>query len=285
MILIAIVLLILGNFAPKWILKRRYIEFQDSFSWKSSLLKFSGMATCLLLALSLTIGVTLTSKDRFVLNKNAIYGLEFSKELKAIGFENGDRIIFIDENEIDRVSDIIEQILFTKPDVKVEIIRKDIHKTLIINENDIYTIINSRSISHVKAKMQPDSILGNNFKEVEISESRFGILNAFENFNHSWKYVISLIIPQNSSYNDIGGFPAITRATNIQGYLMILTLNLIFIAILNFIPLPGFNFGNFIVSVLENYRKKYYNKRLIKIIKIISIGFVIILILINITIK
>lgn len=285
MIFIAILLLILGNLAPKWILKRKYIDLKDNFNWKSSIVKFSGITTCLLLAFALTIGVTLTSKDRFVLNKNAIYGLEFSEEFKAIGFENGDKIIHINEINVDRVSDIIEQIIFSQPDVKVEIIRKNIHDTLIIDENDIYSIINSKNINHVKVKMQPDSIFGNNLKKIEISESSFGLLNAFENFIHTWKYVISLIIPQNSAYDNMGGFPSITKDTNIQGYLMILVLNLIFIGIVNFIPLPGFNFGDFIISVSENHRKKHYNKRFIKLIKIISISFMIILIVIIILMK
>ena len=278
MIIIAIFVLILGNFAPKWILKRKYIEFRNGFSWKSSFLKLSGMTFCMLLALVMTIGVTLTSKQEFVLNKNAVYGLEFSDELKAIGFEDGDRITLINGIEVDRVSEIILQILNSNTDGKVDIIRNDIHKTLLIDIDDLYSIINSKRLDHVNAKMYVDSTIENKYKKVEISTSRYSLLNAFENFNHSLKYVLKLIIPQANENNEIGGFRTITKETNVRGYLMILTLSLIFVSILNFIPLPGFNFGEFIISASENLRKTLYSNRLMTLTRIISVSFVIIVI-------
>ena len=281
MIVIAILLHVFGDLAPKWILKKNYID-QNNYSWMYSVLKISGLVISFLFAFLLIAGITMTNKDRFIENKNAIYGLEFSETMKNFGFENGDKIVSINGHKIDRVSNIIKQIILESGEVQTEITRNENCKMLTIKEQDKFAIIRSGSIEHIKVKMQPDNINNSDFKKIEITELRFGFSKVFENFSNMWNHVILLISPRASAYNQIGGFIVFSNVDNIRGYLMILSLCSIFIGILNFIPLPGFDLGNCLISVLENIRRKRFEKRIIRVLQIVSVSLIATLILIKI---
>ena len=71
---------------------------------------------------------------------------------------------------------------------------------------------------------------------------------------------------------------AIVFNTN-NNFFLSMAYNLMTICILNLLPLPGFSFGNFIVSLIETIRKKMFDKKLQRLIEIISISLIIILLL------
>ena len=119
MIFLAILVHVLGNLSPKWILKEKFEDSVNNYSWNSSLFKLSGLLASVMCSFILISAITLTSKDKFVENKNAIYGLEFSETMKKMGFEDGDQIVSINDQEIDRVSNIIKQIILETGDVKI----------------------------------------------------------------------------------------------------------------------------------------------------------------------
>jgi membrane-associated protease RseP (regulator of RpoE activity) len=284
MIFLAILIHVLGNLCPKWILKDNYHILQNNFSWKSSILKLSGLLTSLLFAFILISVHTLTSKDRYIENKNAIYGLEFSETMKAYGFENGDKIVSINGQGIDRVSEIIKCILLASGDVKVLVDNDNNSKELIIKDSDKYAIIKNVNLTHVKAKIQPNSCTRMDFKEVQITVTRFGVSKIFENFGYMWKQVTHLLSPKNSTYGQVGGFITISQIRNIHGYLLLLAFNSIFIGIVNLLPLPGFSLGNLLVSIIENNRRRLFNHRIMKIVRAASLSLAIafIVIIINI---
>lgn len=106
MIVIAVILYVLMNLVPKWILKEKFEEFENNFSWKIPLLKLTGLFFSICLAFLLTLGITTSTKDKFIENKNAIYGFEFSCTMKEFGFQDSMKIIAINGEETERVSDI-----------------------------------------------------------------------------------------------------------------------------------------------------------------------------------
>ncbi len=282
MIFIAILIHVLGNLSPKWILKENFEKGRNNYSWNSSFLKLSGLLTSFLFTLILISTLTLTSKDKFIENNKAIYGLEYSETMKKLGFEDGYQIVSINDQEIDRVSNIIKRIVLETGDAKVLVSKNNTVKELILTDGDKLTIMQSRDLKHIKAKMQPDTILSKDFEKVKMTVTNFGVIKIFETFGMMWKQVILLISPRTSAYNQIGGFVTISQVQDFRGYLFILALSSMFIGILNFLPLPGFSIGNLVISVIENSKKKHFNKKIMNVLRIISISLVIAFILINI---
>jgi membrane-associated protease RseP (regulator of RpoE activity) len=282
MIFIAILIYVLGVLAPQWILKSKYFDLKETFSWKYSFFKLSGLLCSFLFAFILILILTLTNKDRFVLNKDAIYGLEFSETMKNYGFENGDKIVSINGQEVDRVSNIIKQIILTSGKTNIKTFRGENSIEIIIEDKEKLPIIQNSDLGHIKPIMQPFPISNNIFEQVKISEKRFGISNVFENYGNIWKYIMQLNPLQNKTYQNIGGFIAISKIQNGRGYFMLLAICSVFIGILSFLPLPGFSLGEFIISIFEKIRRDNINKRTLNLIRVISISLLIILISINI---
>ena len=56
---------------------------------------------------------------------------------------------------------------------------------------------------------------------------------------------------------------------------MLLSLSSMFIGILNLLPLPGFSIGNFAISIVENIKKKHFNKKIMHVLRIISVGLIV----------
>jgi membrane-associated protease RseP (regulator of RpoE activity) len=282
MIYLAILLHILGDYAPKWILKEKYIVLQDSFSWKYSLTKLSGLIITFVLAFCLIVAFTFSTKERYVANQDAIYGLEFSPMMKELGFENGDKIVSVNGQQVDRPDNIEIMILQEPADAEVEITRGGETQKVVITERGVHTIMKSGSMKDVKVKMQPDTITGNDFRNVKITEVNHGIADVFNAFSDIWKQVVILYSPSVSEYSGIGGFITISKISTFRGYMIVLAICSIFIGMVNFIPLPGLDAGNFLISVVEKYRRKRFNKRIISTLKGISISLVILFILIKV---
>jgi membrane-associated protease RseP (regulator of RpoE activity) len=282
MIYLAILLHILGDYAPRWILKEKYTALRDSFSWKYSITMLSGILVSFLAAFLLIAGVTFSTKDRYVANSDAIYGLEFSPMMKGMGFQDGDRIISINGQEVDRTDKIVIMILMAPSDAVVEISGDEGTRRLIITEADKQAIIKSCDIEDIKARMKPDSISGNALRKVKITEVNRGLADVFNAFHDIWKQYSLMFSPAASEYSNLRGFIVISKVTNVRGYLFVLALCSLFVGMLNFLPLPGFDFGNLLVSIVEKHRRKHFNKRIINTLKIAFISLVILFTLIGI---
>jgi hypothetical protein len=113
--------------------------------------------------------------------------------------------------------------------------------------------------------------------KIILTTKNYGFSDVIDRFGTLWKQALTLMNPNPLTYNGLGGFVAISKINNFRGFLMIFSLNLMIIGILNMLPLPGFNIGNFIISAIETLRKKLYNKKRKRIIGWISIFLVIVI--------
>lgn len=282
MLYLAILILILGNYAPKWILGDKYSAMRESFGWKYSILKLSGLATCFLLSFIITLFVTLSMSHQYVLNRDAIYGLEFSRNLKEHGFVDGDKIRSINGKPVERVDQIVIQMLQENSEVAVEIERNGVAQLLFLSMDNMGALIKDVNLCQLRAKMEPDSGYTSHSKAVIVTESPMGFRDALTHYAFKWRMAAKLLLPQPSSYRSLGGFVTISKPQEWKGYTSLLGLNLIFVCMVNLIPLPGFSVGNLIVSAVENIRKRRFNQRKIIVAKVFFISATLALILLQV---
>ena len=111
MTVLAIIIYVLLNLAPKWMLKEKYIQMENDFNWKIPFIKLTGFDFSFFIAFLLIFGITKSTKDTYIENKNAIYGLEFNNTLEEMGFQDSMKIKSINGEEIEKVSDIVKRII------------------------------------------------------------------------------------------------------------------------------------------------------------------------------
>lgn len=277
MILIALTIYVLFNLAPKWILKEKYKYLEENFSWKIPLMKLTGLVFSIVLAFLLTLGLTKSVNDKFIENKNAIYGLEFNSSMEKLGFQDSMKIKTINGQEINKVSDIIKKILLENDEVEVCVEKNGIQSKIKLNKADKISIIHNSQPAPIVPIMHNSK--GEN--KVKVTTLNYGLSDVLDRFGMLWKQTMILINP-NPLYHELGGFVTISNINKVRSYVVILALNLIVLAVLNLLPLPGFSIGNFAVSVMETLRKKQYEKQRKRLIGWISIFLVVVIITIRI---
>jgi membrane-associated protease RseP (regulator of RpoE activity) len=268
-ILIALIFHKLGHYIPSWISKEKINELRTQFKWRQVLFEMSGSIMNFIMAFLLLLIVNLSSKEKYLLNENAIYGIEFSDVLKEIGFENGDRIISINNKKIVLFSDIITSILLETSDVTVMIQRGNSEELVNISDSDKLSIIQNKNYNHLTPILRPDSISDISMNFLKYEERQKGIKDAYTDFSYTIKLMLSYFSPTKGQYNGIGGYIAMKPPTNFKGYLFILATQSILIGLINLIPFPGLDVGNTIIALIEKKRKRKFNTRKLKIIRIV----------------
>lgn len=276
MLFIAIILYVVFSHAPKWILKEKYKKLENSFSWKIPLLKFSGPVLSLVLAFILTFVITISTKDSFVENKNAVYGLKFNDLMKEFGFRDSMHIKFVNGKEVERVSHIIKEIIMERRDAIVTVEFNGVQQKIILDKADKIKLMRDLDTHPIVP------IMTNGKNEIKITTRNNGFPDVLKCYSTIWKQAMILINPIPKANEGTGSYISITKINNLGGFFLILSLNLMILVILNFLPLPGFSVGNFVISVIETFRKKLYNKKRKQLIGWISIAIVIALFMISI---
>lgn len=269
-ILIALIFHKLGHYIPSWISKEKFSELRTQFKWRQVLVEMSGVLMNFIMAFLLFLIVNLSSKEKYLLNENAVYGIEFNDVLKEIGFENGDRVISINNKKVVRFKDIITSILLETRDVNIIVQRGDSEKVISVGDSDIIAIIESKNYNHLTPILRPDSISDISINYLKYEERRKGIKDAYMDFSNSIKLMLSYFSPTKGKYNGIGGYIAMKPPTNFKGYLFILATQSILIGLINLIPFPGMDVGNTIIALIEKKRKRKFNTRKLKIIRIVG---------------
>lgn len=259
------------NLTPKWILKERYNQLENNFNWTIPFIKLSGIVFCFFLAFLLIFVTTKSTKDTYIQNKNAIYGLEFNNTMEEFGFQDSMKIKSINGQEIERVSDILKRIIIESGDIEVSVEKNGIQDKIVLSDSDKIILIQNHSVYPIV----PIMFDSNGDNEIIQTEKSYEFSEVIERFATLWNQALILINPNPSTLNGIGGFVSISNINNVRGYLMVFSLNLIIIGILNLLPLPGFSIGNFVISAIETLRKKLYNKKRERIIRWISVFLVI----------
>jgi len=278
MIIPALAIFILGRLVPVWIFKENQLDFNSQPVWRYVLTKLSGSLTSFLLAFIIIIILTLSGHEKYLLNKNAIYGIKCSQLALDQGFKDGDKIISIQNKEVERFSDIVKMIVLEYEPVYIKIYRDENEDTLMITNKDKLEIMRLTKEEYIVPKTKPDSALGTRYEQLKFNESRLGLKRAFNTYGLMIKQINILFSPRHKQFENIGGF-IIIFPRDLKSISMILAMCLTLIGIINLLPLPGLDLGNAIIALSEKIRGRTFNKRVMKIIKTIFIVLVLIIFL------
>ncbi len=174
-------------------------EYRSRTVWQRLPIIIGGVVVNFILALVIYAAVLFTWGKEYIPLQNAKYGLSYSKSMTDIGFQNGDKILKVDGQEVRTRADAIEKILidFAKTvtvergnqilDIKIpEGLTK---KILAAGEANLIDIRYPFVVAEVmkgspaeKAKLIPgDSVIGVNGKEMNIFQDISAELSASKN--------------------------------------------------------------------------------------------------------
>lgn len=98
-------------------------EFRAKPAWQRLLVMVAGVFMNLVLAIVIYSAICYTWGESYLSNDQAKWGYNFNETGKALGFEDGDRFIAIDDQEVDNINNIINDLLITESGRKVTIER------------------------------------------------------------------------------------------------------------------------------------------------------------------
>ncbi len=283
MIILAILVYLLGHFVPIWIYKRQIGSTTNQFSIKYIILNMSGFVTCFLTALILIFIITLSTPEKYLLNENAIYGINCSPTVEELGFKDGDRIIMINDTRVERFDDILSNILLCGGTAKVDIRRDETDTVITISDEGKLKLMHS-----IDAHFAPieNQLSGNTTEDkLSYSESPQTISDAFAKYGLYVKMTYRMFFPQRTEYKNIGGFISISGVNSVKGLIALFSINLILVGLINLLPIPGLDMGNTIISIIERTRYQKFNYSKLKIIKAFSITILMITLLLLVLIK
>jgi len=161
-------------------------EYRARSVWQRLPIIIGGVLVNFILAMIIYSAVLYTWGEEYLPLQNAKYGLQFSPTLQHSGFRNGDNILKVDGQPVEKLSDVIEKILIEgKQDVTVyrdsQLIDLKLpadfaQKILAAEEMDMISIRQPFVVAEVtagtpaeKANLQPgDSLIGINGKQLFI---------------------------------------------------------------------------------------------------------------------
>lgn len=98
-------------------------EFRTKPAWQRLIVMLAGVFMNVILAMIIYSGILFTWGEQYLDNANVKYGYEFSAAGEELGFEDGDRIISIDNEVIGDANSIGRMLLISDGDRKVDIVR------------------------------------------------------------------------------------------------------------------------------------------------------------------
>jgi membrane-associated protease RseP (regulator of RpoE activity) len=271
MIIIVIIFYLILNNTPKWILKANYQKLEKSFSWKIPFLKITPLIFSFLFAFLIVSSVTLSTEKKFIENKNAIHGLKFKNYMHSLGFKDNMKITSINNEKIDKVSDILMKILNENDKSIVSVERNGIKENIVLDYSDRTLLIQNFTTDAI-IPIKYDS---NGENEIVISSKNQNFSDAYYMFHNLWKQAVKLVNPNIPNYNGLGGFISFSKVNSFRGYLIFFSYVLILFGIINTLPIPGFSLGNILISTIETIRKKAFEKKRLRIIRFSSIILVV----------
>ncbi len=137
-------------------------EFRAKPAWQRFLVMVAGVIMNILLALVIYSGICYAWGDNYFSNLDARWGYNFNEKGHELGFEDGDRILTIDGEEIDNVARIPSLLLITDKDREVTVERNGERRTLTLRLDDLIDLRQSGSMEDFQTLVHPffiDSIV------------------------------------------------------------------------------------------------------------------------------
>lgn len=274
MILLALLLFILGHKIPLWITGQKMIDIRAKGGLRQIFFELSGVFFVFLSAFLILTIVGLSTKEKYLLNENVIYGLNFNQPAKNLGFKNGDKIVTVNDKEIVEFTEILENMLFSFEDVRIGIVRENNDTVIILTSKEIFGLF-KEGTTPFWPRLNADTIF-NPRNDLIYNERQRSFTKSLSFFPMTIRQVFRLIAP--GKYKGIGGFP-ILEVTNLTSFMHKFSWNLIFLGFLNLLPIPGLDFGNTCIALTETIRKRKFNPKRVKLVRYICIGIISLLII------
>lgn len=98
-------------------------EFRAKPAWQRFIVMIAGVTMNVLLAIVIYSGIRYVSGESYMANDDVKWGYVFNDTAKAMGFQDGDKVVSIDGEKIDDVNEIRAQLLLTKEARKIVVNR------------------------------------------------------------------------------------------------------------------------------------------------------------------
>jgi len=120
-------------------------EFRAKPAWQRLLIMLGGVMMNFLFAMIIYIGILYAWGEEFLPTENAKYGIEVNEIGEQIGFQDGDKILTVDNNYIDNFMKIIPTIVLDNAK-SVQVERNGQKTDVEISDSDLALILKSKGI-------------------------------------------------------------------------------------------------------------------------------------------
>ena len=112
-------------------------EFRAKPAWQRFLVMIAGVVMNVLLAIVIYCGICYTWGDTYLANEDARWGYDFNEAGHELGFRDGDRILAIDGQPVEKIQDIVTALLITEGDRQVRVLRDGAETDLTLPLDDL----------------------------------------------------------------------------------------------------------------------------------------------------
>ena len=120
-------------------------EFRSKPAWQRLMIMLGGVTMNFLFAILIYIGIMYAWGEEFLPTENAKYGISVNEVGKEIGFQNGDKILTVDNKTIESFSAIIPSIVLDNAKT-VQVERNGQKTNVEISDSDLALMLKSKSI-------------------------------------------------------------------------------------------------------------------------------------------
>jgi regulator of sigma E protease len=205
-----------------------------------------------------------------------VHDIKNNSVAEKIGLKKNDLILSINGAELDSTSSFSQ--MFSS----------QIIHSIVIKRKDIKSYTTSKIITIAEIKMDSDKNLGVFLKPVfSYTERRMffeSIVFAFDETFKLLSEVVNILLnffKQPSSYQFLEGLlktadsSSITNGDSYYGYLAIVALISISVGVINLLPIPSLDGGNFVIFVIEKIRNKPFSYIVLSLVQRIGILLII----------
>ena len=150
-------------------------ELRAKPAWKRLIVMVAGVFMNLVAAMVIYAGILFVWGEDYLLNNNVVHGYTFSESAKELGFEDRDRILSIDGEEIGNAEEIGMKLLLSDGDRNVTVLRNRDTVTFTIPMDKLIAMREARSFAGMYSPIHaPYVIEGCNNESVEALGYRVG---------------------------------------------------------------------------------------------------------------
>jgi membrane-associated protease RseP (regulator of RpoE activity) len=278
MILVAILFHEIGHRIPVWLKKQTITALRQRLDTLRFIFEMSGVLMNFILAFLLILGITLTSKEKYLLNKDAIYGIQANETTEQLGFKDGDKVVSINGKNVTLFSDIFTMILVEPNPIQVAVQRQDSMLNIQLPIDFLGQLISSGRSSTTpifSPKTALDSATGR-AEPLKWQEKRGTFSEAVHTYVNMFKLVKSIFVPRIDAYRGIGSIKSIDQIKSVKGYLYLFAFSSIVLGLFNLLPIPGMDIGNTLIALIERLRKRKFDEKKLRIVRWVGAGLVVV---------